>query len=461
MMIGEYSLEKRIGKGAFSEVYRTQKLGDNTIYATKKVQKETLTNEKVKGYFNNEIFILKNISHPNIIKLYDIKESLNTYYLIFEYCNGGSLMQCLDKYKKKNYEPFPQEIVQHFMRQIVEGLRYIHNMKILHRDIKLDNILINFKSNKDLENLNYLNSEIKIIDFGFARYLENDNLAQSILGSPMYMDPQLLRKMKRLDNNNSFGYDQKVDIWSLGTICYEMLIGAPPFNAQTIDGLVNKISEGDYKIPKNLKLSKEVISFLNGMLQYNPSLRLDINSLYNHNFLVKDIKDFHPIDVQKCESKFNNKNEIIINTKDQQNIWFLFQTEDEENNKKIKLDDIPNNMVDINRMKNDNTEYKGIEGQPEEILNVNENYEESNIENKNDKISEINSAQFSNLNINKQNNNNNNNNDNNKNDNNLSSEQKELLKNAFELNNKDFFYVEPMILPIAPMEDPSLFQIDL
>ena len=165
-MIGEYSLEKRIGKGAFSEVYRTQKLGDNTIYATKKVQKETLTNEKVKGYFNNEIFILKNISHPNIIKLYEIKESLNTYFLIFEYCNGGSLMQCLDKYKKKNYEPFPQEIVQHFMRQIVEGLRYIHNMKILHRDIKLDNILINFKSNKDLENLNYLNSEVKIIDFG-------------------------------------------------------------------------------------------------------------------------------------------------------------------------------------------------------------------------------------------------------------------------------------------------------
>ena len=275
------------------------------------------------------------------------------------------------------------------------------------------------------------------------------------------MDPQLLRKMKRLDNKNSFGYDPKVDIWSLGTICYEMLIGAPPFNAQTIDGLVNKISEGDYKIPNNLKLSKEVISFLNGMLQYNPSLRLDINSLYNHNFLVKDIKDFHPIDIQKCESKFNNKNEIILNTKDQQNIWFLFQTEDEENNKKIKLDDIPNNLVDINRMKNDNTEYKGIEGQPEEILNVNENYEDSNIENKNDKINEINSAQFSNLNINKLNNNNNNNNDNNNKDGNLSSEQKELLKNAFELNNKDFFYVEPMILPIPPTEDPSLFQIDL
>ena len=82
------------------------------------------------------------------------------------------------------------------MRQIVEGLRYIHNMKILHRDIKLDNILINFKSNKDLENLNYLNSEVKIIDFGFARYLENDNLAQSILGSPMYMDPQLKKNEK-------------------------------------------------------------------------------------------------------------------------------------------------------------------------------------------------------------------------------------------------------------------------
>ena len=98
-MIGEYKLENRIGKGAFSEVYITKKLGEDKKYATKKILKETLSNSKIKKYFNNELHILNNIEHPNIIKLYETKESYNSYFLIFDYCNGGALSSCLEKYK--------------------------------------------------------------------------------------------------------------------------------------------------------------------------------------------------------------------------------------------------------------------------------------------------------------------------------------------------------------------------
>ena len=178
------------------------------------------------------------------------------------------------------------------MTQIVNGLRYLHNSKILHRDIKLDNILLHYENNDDLKNANILKANVKIIDFGFARYLEDNTLAESTLGSPIYMDPQILQKLNKIDNNTSFGYDQKADIWSLGAVCYEMLIGSPPFTASNLKELIDNIKKGNYSIPNNLKLSKEAISFINGMLQFNPQARLDINALANHDFLVKDIKTF-------------------------------------------------------------------------------------------------------------------------------------------------------------------------
>ena len=448
-MLGDYTIESKIGKGAFSEVFLVKKNGSDKLYASKRILKEALLNKKIKQYFNNELHILKSIDHPNIIKLYETKETFNCYFLIFDYCNGGTLSNCLQKYKIMNKKPFPEDLVQYFMRQIVNGLRYLHNMKILHRDIKLDNILINFKSNEDFTNLNYFNSQIKIIDLGFARYLENDTLAESILGSPMYMDPQILKKMMKIDNNNSFGYDQKADIWSLGTICYEMLIGTPPYNAHTYNDLMKKINYGDYKIPNNIKLSKEVISFINGMLQYNPNSRLDINALANHDFIIKDCKNFHPIDIKQIDP---NKNEIVLNSRENKTIWFLFETENKNDNQKINLEDIPNDMIDKNKMKNENEknlEYTGVKGKPEEILVGND---ENNQENYKD-VNEIDVNQNSNININSYDNNNNDKIE-------LTNDKNQLLKNCFEKINNDFLIIDSMFLPVPPPEDPLLFQID-
>ena len=439
LIVEDYTLKKIIGKGSFGQVYLTSKTGTNKLFATKKMPKTMVLQPKVKKYFNNEIHILENIDHPYIIKLYEIKQTINNYFLIFDFCNGGDLNHCLEKYKKKNKKPFTQEIVQHLMNQIVNGLQYLHNSKILHRDIKLDNILVHFKSKEDLQKLNLLNADIKIIDFGFARYLEDDSLAQSVLGSPLYMAPQILRKLKKLDNNNSFGYDQKADIWSLGTVCYEMLIGTPPFYAENYDDLLKGIQKGNYSIPNNLKLSKEAVSFLNGMIQYNPQSRLDINALANHDFLVKDIKSFHFIDIKKAEEKFMNKNEIVINAKEYQSIWYIFFFYNKENNKKINLEEIPNDMIN-DKINNKNFIGKRINKQQEDYLG-DLNREMKNNNNYGDRYKNINYKI------------------NNENKDNLTLEN--LLDNTFNEINHDFFFMEPIFIPFPPIEETSIFQIDI
>ena len=167
MIVDDITLMDRIGKGSFGEVYITKRKNSNIIFATKKVPKSLAFQDKIKRYFNNEIFILKNIEHPNIIRLHEIKQTINNFYLVFDYCNGGTLTGCLEQYKKKYSKPFTEEITQHIVKKVVDGLYYLHKSKIIHRDLKLDNILIHYNDVEDRKNMNLLKSEVKIIDFGF------------------------------------------------------------------------------------------------------------------------------------------------------------------------------------------------------------------------------------------------------------------------------------------------------
>ena len=411
MQIEDLVLLKPVGKGAFGEVFLTTKRGTQQQFATKKVQKSVVLQEKVKKYFNNEIFILRNVNHPNIIKLHEIKQTLNNFYLVFELCNGGNLSDCLEKYNKNYGKPFTQEIVQHIMKQVVSGIQYLHNKKILHRDLKLDNILLNFDNAEDNEKFNLLKSKVKIIDFGFARYLENDVLAQSILGSPLNMAPQILMKMRRLDNNQTFGYDQKADIWSIGTICYELLVGSHPFESSNYEELTSKIQKGNYKIPNNLQLSIEAVSFLNAMLQYDPKKRLDINDLAKHKFLTVNTNEFTLIDL--------TKDDLMLNTKKINNISSLM---------------INNEIPDYTGPKTE------IKNQPDDIVgkmiqgNKIDDFptEESS---KNEKIFKEKNKKEKDL--------------------------KDLLHDSFEKMNKYFNYIEPMLIPVNPNIDPKVVQLDI
>ena len=236
--IKDYQLIKPLGKGSFGEVFLTQKKNSPQLLATKRIEIKQLKDPLNKKYLQYEIDVMKQLrNHPNIIKLIDLIQTPNHFYVIMEYCNGGSLSDCLEKYGK----PFPIEIIQYLMRQIVEGLKYIHSKKIIHRDIKLENILVNFKNKDDKNNFNLLKSDVKIIDFGLSKILGEEEFTRTALGSPLNMDPVILNKYNKAGGIQKLqGYNEKADIWSLGTICYEMLTGEKMFNAYNMEELIEK-----------------------------------------------------------------------------------------------------------------------------------------------------------------------------------------------------------------------------
>ena len=327
MQIDDITLIKYLGKGSFGEVYLSTKKGRKEFFATKKIDRKTADKPSLKKYFDNEINILSSLNHQNIVKLEGIKRTSQHYYIVMEYINGGGLSDCLKKYmEKNNNKAFPEEIVQHLMRQIIDALNYLHKQKIVHRDLKLDNIMVNFDTKLDKENLNMMKATIKIIDFGFATRLsaEKNDLTFSAVGSPINMDPIILKKFSNRKDINTIGYDEKADIWSIGTVCYELLIGKAVFNAKTMNDLVDKVQNGSYTLPKTV--SKEVVSFLNGMLQYDSKLRLSAEELSKHVFLTKNPADFIKMNTVRASKKQNT--DIQKN----RSIWSIFNDEEKYEN---------------------------------------------------------------------------------------------------------------------------------
>ena len=347
MQVDNLILEKLLGKGSFGEVHLTRITGDSKLYATKVYDRERIENTEAFKYLTNEINIMHNLNHPNIVKFIQVKKTKKHYYIVMEYCNGGELEKALEKYQLKYGRPFSEEIVQHLMRQIISAFKYMHSNQIMHRDIKLENILVNFESEKDKNDLNMLKATVKIIDFGFACKIGKNALTYTTIGNPMNMSPLILKKLTSHGKVRQLGYDMKADIWSLGAICYQMLIGKAAFDADDIDELVEKIEKGIYKVPTNL--SKEVVSFLNGMLQYEPQARLTAEQLYNHQFLQENIQNFHTIDLNQVSNRVK-KNELEIDTKKNKSIWAIFN-EDVEN----KLNKIsPGHLAPINEVPENN-----------------------------------------------------------------------------------------------------------
>jgi len=322
MIVDNLTLEKCLGKGAFGEVYLTSRKGDDKKkYATKKIDREEVEKGEGIKYLKNEIIILQYLRHPNIVRFEEVKKTKKHYYIVMEYCNGGELSKALEKYIEKYGKPFSEEIVQHLMRQIIDAFKFMHARKIIHRDVKLDNILLNYETEEDKKNLNLMKAQVKIIDFGFSCKIDKSGLQFTALGSPINMDPIILKKLNSSSKKErQLGYNQKADIWSLGTICYEMLIGKSAFDADDMEDLVNKIENGSYNVPTNL--SHEVVSFLNGMLQYEGNNRLTADQLSRHAFLTKNVKDFTPLSLNKTNKVMNTK-------KLNQSIWAIFGANDE------------------------------------------------------------------------------------------------------------------------------------
>lgn len=308
-VVDDLILVKSIGKGNFGEVFLTQKKGRPELYATKKMDRAVFGTPENTKRLLYEIDILSKLNHKNIVKFCGLKKTVNHWYLITEFCNGGSILDNLKKYMILYNRPFTEEIVQYLMKQIVSALSYLHFNKIIHRDLKLDNILVNFYSDYDKNSINMMKCQVKIIDFGFATRL-NGPLTYTALGTPTSMDPAILENIKTGVPNA--GYNEKVDIWSLGTLCYEMVVGTKPFNATSMEELFQKVKKGKYSLP--LTLSKEIVDFINKMLQKDPNQRSTAKELLNHDFLVKSLSQFQRIDVRNIEGSLGPGGVINMNT---------------------------------------------------------------------------------------------------------------------------------------------------
>ena len=217
--IGELTCVKFLGSGYYGDVFLYQQNKTNNIYAVKMIDKSRAKHSKSYKYLVSELQILKKLNHPNIAQLIKIidNETQAHLLLVMEYCNGGSLSECLKKYEEKYNMPFTEEIVQYLTKQIVNALVYIHGNNIIHRDLKLENIMAHFKNKEDKINLNMMKAEIKIIDFGLSKILlSSKGFATSLVGTPLYEDPKILEMNLKLNKDiKNFQYSKEADIFGL------------------------------------------------------------------------------------------------------------------------------------------------------------------------------------------------------------------------------------------------------
>ena len=330
-----------------SSVYLAIDCKKNILTAIKSIPKNT-SDESGEKNFRRELQNLHNLKHSNIIRILDYLNNKSTHYIILEYCNGGNLREYLTKYIKKNKAPLNEFFIQKILKQIAPALEFMHSKNIIHRDIKLENILLNFnnypnipKDGKAPQALKFseksLNKDFsaKITGLNFSKDLIKDNMGSTILGSPLYMSPDIVEKY---DKKSDKKYNTSADLWSLGVITYELLTGTTPFIGTEVNQLFHNIEKGIYKLPNALKPSIEIISLINGLLQYYPEKRLTWEQIKQHPFFTKNVEDFNYINLEVYSE--NEKKEIEINSKDSNSdnlLWIFFKCKELEG---IKMDKI-------------------------------------------------------------------------------------------------------------------------
>ena len=361
MIFENIVFKSKIGNGVYGEVYLSQDIISKKDFAIKKISKSKLLNPENEYCFNNEVSILKYLQpHPNLIKFHLIYESISNFYIIEEYCNGGNLEQNLIKYIKKHNKPFTEEISKYIIKNILYGLSNLNSQNIIHRDLKVENILLHFDNEEDLINQNLMNSKIKIIDFGFAKFLKKNEFADSIIGTPLFMDPIILNSMNDKKENDKNMYDKKVDMWSLGIISYYILLGNLPFQGNNINELSKSIEERKFILPKNqnIYLSKNCIEFIDKLLNVDINLRPSADEILLNDNWINDKSDQVIMFKLKKENDANNKEFI--------NYWEKYEVEKKYKYTKNLTSKFNNtNKIDslLNRIFNDNVIKKKLNKQ--------------------------------------------------------------------------------------------------
>src|SRR3989338_1043667 len=252
----QYQYDHIIGTGGFSKCYKIEKIKGRKVYAGKICSKST---KGVMKNIENEIRIHGELEHKNIIKMKEAIRCKNEICIIMEIANKGNLMEYLKKQKR-----IEEKKCIKMMKQIFEGVKYLHDKFIIHRDLKLSNILLS-------ENV------IKICDFGFSTKIDYpEQLKCDLVGTPNYIAPEILK---------SQGHSFAVDIWSCGVIFYNLLYGKAPFEGNSVSDTYKNIKELKYDFPSNISISTDCKLLISNILSLSPSDRPNIDEILAHKLL--------------------------------------------------------------------------------------------------------------------------------------------------------------------------------
>ena len=288
---------QELGSGSYGRVYLIKHNKTNEEYALKVIDKKKLMQMYGRiDIIKNEINIHSKLSHENIIRLYNVYEDENSINLILEYAKNGNLYELLSQ--PENKKGLDEQRAFDYFIQVVNAVYYLHQNNIIHRDIKPENILIGKKG------------LLKLCDFGWAKELTLENRS-TFCGTVEYMAPEIF---------GSENYDFGVDIWSLGILLYEMVIGHSPFKAKNMKSVILNIKSHDLTYEK--PLSHECRNLIEKILNINPQKRLKIKDILEHPFVKKYSKNYllrKNLDFNYSNNNFLNVNKIF-NTSEKKQI---------------------------------------------------------------------------------------------------------------------------------------------
>ena len=353
----KYKVISRLGDGSYGTVYLAMNLFTRTNVAMKKINK-VKENEIDEMEIKNEIDILKKLDHPNIVKILEFYSTEKAYYIITDYCSCGEL------YNQIKHQYTENQLAVLFY-QLFSGLCYLHANNIVHRDLKLENILISEIDRDKETNKNLF--WIKIIDFGTAKIFEKNKSEKAVVGSSYYIAPEVLQKH----------YNEKCDTWSAGVILYMLIVGRAPFDGKDDDEIIENISKGEFnsKHRKLVSASNEVQDLVKKLLEVDPVRRLSAAQALKHpwftKFKAKSL--YNNIEKEKIEMYLNRLMTYTINSKFQQmvlafivhniaysedtkNILKIFRMFNEKDDGKLTKGELTKGLcqyVDENKVKNE------------------------------------------------------------------------------------------------------------
>ena len=252
-----------LGKGAFGEVWKVTHENSQKVYCIKILIKRDIFEQKLINQINKEISIMYNVNHPYSVKLVNHFEDNEKLYLIMELASNGNLYNFIQKNKKDKIKNM--DLIKKLIIQTIEIIKYLHSLNIIYRDIKPENILLD----KDYN--------VKLCDYGWATYFTPGKFLTVYCGTPEYVSPEMLKK---------YPYNEKVDIWGIGVLIFELVFGYAPFSSNFNEDRYNNIKSGKIKWPDDLNEEYQKIKdLIEKILKVNPNDRISLNDIENHPWL--------------------------------------------------------------------------------------------------------------------------------------------------------------------------------